>query len=59
MENTQAQGIYKKLFEGKYQSVIKCMHVDFESTREEKFNTLSLTVKGNPSIEDSVRQYLE
>lgn len=59
MENTEAQGIYKKLFEGRYQSVIQCLDVNFESSREEAFNTLSLIVNGNPNIESSIRQYLE
>jgi hypothetical protein len=40
MENTEVQGTYKNLFEGKLENVIKCINVEFESTREEVFNTL-------------------
>jgi ubiquitin carboxyl-terminal hydrolase 7 len=38
--------------------VIKCINVDFESTRDEVFNTLQLSVKENDTIEDSIRQYV-
>jgi len=40
MEGTDVAGTYKKLFEGKLENVIKCINVDFESKREEVFNTL-------------------
>ena len=58
MEDTEVQGTYKNLFEGKLENVIKCINIDFESTREEVFNTLQLTVQGNKTIEDSIRQYV-
>lgn len=50
MENTEVQGTYKNLFEGTLQNVVKCIDVDYESTRDEKFNTLQLNVKGNATI---------
>ena len=40
MENTEVQGTYAKLFEGKLQNVIKCINIDYESKRDEKFLTL-------------------
>jgi|TARA_B110000285_G_scaffold232091_1_gene302335 ubiquitin carboxyl-terminal hydrolase 7 len=58
MKDTEVAGTYKNLFAGKLQNVIKCINVDFESTRDEVFNTLQLSVQGNPSIEDSIRQYV-
>lgn len=58
MENTEVKGTYKDLFEGKYENVIKCIKVDFESTREEVFNTLQLSVKQNATIQDSIRDYV-
>ena len=54
MEDTDVHGTYSKLFEGKLQNVIKCEKVDYESVRDEKFNTLQLSVKGNRTIEESV-----
>ena len=58
MQDTDVNGTYSKLFEGKLQNVIKCEKVDYESVRDEKFNTLQLSVKGNKTIEDSVKQYI-
>lgn len=58
MQNTDAQATYKNLFEGKLQSVVQCPKINFESTRDEVFNTLQLSVKGNENIEDSIRQYV-
>ena len=40
MQNTEVQGTYKSLFEGKLENVVKCINVEFESTKEEVFNTL-------------------
>ena len=58
MENTEVEGTYKSLFEGKYQSVIKCLNVEYESTKDDFFTTINLSVKGNNTIEDSIRQYI-
>lgn len=58
MENTEVQGTYARLFEGKLQNVIKCINIDYESKREEKFLTLQLNVKDNFTIEDSIREYI-
>lgn len=58
MMNTAVQGTYNRLFEGITQNVVKCVNVDFESTREEKFAMISLNVKGNKSIEDSFKEYV-
>jgi ubiquitin carboxyl-terminal hydrolase 7 len=55
MRNTAQQGTYKQLFEGKSQSVVSCKNIDFESTRDDVFSTLQLSVKGNKSIEESIR----
>lgn len=55
VENTEVKGTYKYLFEGTLQTVVKCINVDYESTRDEKFSTLQLNVKGNTTIQDSIR----
>ena len=55
MENTEVEGTYKQLFEGRYQTVIKCNNVNYESTKNELFSTINLTVKGNDTIEDSMK----
>lgn len=58
MQNTPVQGTFNRLFEGEAQNVIKCINVEYESTRDDKFNTIQLRVRGNNTIEDSVRQYI-
>lgn len=58
MKGTEVAGTYNRLFQGESQTVIKCVKVDFESTRTETFATISLNVKGNSTIEQSVREYV-
>ena len=58
MEGTDVAGTYKRLFEGKIESVISCDQINFESCKEEVFNSISLSVKNNESIEDSIREYI-
>lgn len=54
----EGENTYAKLFEGVIQNVIKCIHVNYESCRDEPFNTLQLTLQGNCTIEDSIRDYI-
>jgi ubiquitin carboxyl-terminal hydrolase 7 len=37
-QGTQAEGAIAKLFVGKMKSYIKCVNVDYESSRIEEFN---------------------
>jgi len=38
MQGTKAEGAIAKLFVGKMKSYIKCVNVDYESSRSEEFN---------------------
>jgi hypothetical protein len=38
IQGTQAEGTIQKLFVGKMKSYIKCVNVDYESSRIEDFN---------------------
>ena len=58
MENTPVRGTFNRLFEGERQNVIKCINQDYESNRDEKFNTIQLIVRGNQTIEESVHEYI-
>ena len=58
MKGTNADNTYGKLFEGSIENVIECIHVEQESCREEVFNTLQLSLKGNQTIQDSIRGYI-
>ena len=59
MKKTKVEGEIARLFEGKLFNYIKCLHVDYESTRKEAFYDLSLNVKGCNNILKSFEQYIE
>eukprot|EP01041_Mallomonas_annulata_P002534 gene2534-4939_t len=59
MKGTAADGVVKKLFAGRFRSFVQCVHVNYESAREEDFYDLQLDVKGCRSILDSFRRYTE
>ncbi|KDQ60693.1 hypothetical protein JAAARDRAFT_31668 [Jaapia argillacea MUCL 33604] len=58
MKGTQAEGAIAKLFVGKMKSYIKCVNVDYESSRIEEFNDIQLNVKGMKNLYDSFRDYV-
>jgi ubiquitin carboxyl-terminal hydrolase 7 len=60
MEGTPVSGTYSSLFEGEFENVIKCLNVDYESSRQETFNCLQLSIGGDycSTIEDSLRKYV-
>ncbi|KAI3652031.1 hypothetical protein MP228_003334 [Amoeboaphelidium protococcarum] len=59
MKGTESEGAIEKLFVGKMKSYIKCINVDFESSREEAFYDIQLNVKGMPSLADSFKDYIQ
>ena len=59
MKNTVAEGTFTRLFEGTMANFIKCDHVDYTSTREEKFLDLQLNVKGLKDLYESFDKYVE
>lgn len=54
MNNTPVSGTYGNLFEGISENVIECLKVDYESSRQDKFNCLQLSMNESESIEDSI-----
>ncbi|KAI0928557.1 hypothetical protein AcW1_005763 [Taiwanofungus camphoratus] len=58
MKGTAAEGAIAKLFVGKMKSYIKCVNVDFESSRIEEFNDIQLNVKGMKNLYESFRDYV-
>ena len=46
------------MFHGTHENVIRCINVECESRREEKFTSIQLDVMGNLTIEDSIRTYM-
>ncbi|CAG8473227.1 8493_t:CDS:10 [Acaulospora morrowiae] len=70
MKDTKADGAMTKLFVGKMKSYIKCVNVDYESSRVEDYygsmNTyindvthIQLNVKGCKTLHDSFKDYVQ
>ena len=57
--NTPAQGSIKKLFAGKIRSYIRCVNVNFESSRVENYYNIQLNVKGCATLRDSFVDYCQ
>lgn len=47
------------LFEGKTLNFIKCLNVDYRSTREETFIDVQLNVKGHRNVMESLANFIE
>ncbi|KAI8330654.1 hypothetical protein EDC96DRAFT_452112 [Choanephora cucurbitarum] len=58
MKGTPADGAISKLFEGKMKSYIKCINVDFESSRIEDYYDIQLNVKGCKNLTESFDNYI-
>ncbi|KAI8886846.1 cysteine proteinase [Backusella circina FSU 941] len=59
MKGTPADGAISKLFKGKMKSYIKCIDVDYESSRSEDYYDIQLNVKGCKNLEESFREYIQ
>ena len=57
MKGTPAEGAIRKLFTGKMKSYIKCINVDYESSRVEDFYDIQLNVKGCKNLTESFIDY--
>ncbi|KAF9363780.1 hypothetical protein BGX34_003328 [Mortierella sp. NVP85] len=59
MKGTEAEGAIQRLFVGKMKSYIKCINVDYESSRVENFYDIQLNVKGCKTLRDSFANYVD
>ena len=59
MKSANAENVVQQLFEGKVRSFIRCVNVDFTSSRDESFYDIQLDVKGCKDIHESFRKYIE
>ncbi|KAF9986192.1 hypothetical protein BGZ65_008560, partial [Modicella reniformis] len=57
--DTEAEGAIQRLFVGKMKSYIKCINVDYESSRVENFYDIQLNVKGCKTLRDSFVNYVD
>ncbi|KAL0095137.1 hypothetical protein F4703DRAFT_1766363 [Phycomyces blakesleeanus] len=58
MKGTPADGAISNLFVGKMKSYIKCINVDYESSRVEDYYDIQLNVKGCKTLHDSFKDYV-
>ncbi|KDR74843.1 hypothetical protein GALMADRAFT_227212 [Galerina marginata CBS 339.88] len=58
VKGTEAEGVIAKLFVGKMKSYIKCVNVEYESSRIEEFNDIQLNVKGIRNLYESFKDYV-
>ncbi|KAJ7732609.1 hypothetical protein DFH07DRAFT_990769, partial [Mycena maculata] len=58
MKGTKAEGAIVKLLVGKMKSYIKCVNVDYESSKIEEFTDIQLNVKGMKNLYESFRDYV-
>jgi len=58
MLNTPAEGTIRDIFVGKTKSYIKCMNVNYESSRSEEFYDIQLNVKGCRNLKESFEDYV-
>lgn len=59
MKGTEVDGVLEELFMGKYKSYIRCVNVDYESSRVEPYCDISLDVRGCATLRDSFAKYCE
>jgi ubiquitin carboxyl-terminal hydrolase 7 len=59
MEKTDQKNVMKYLFEGQCKNYVKCVNVNYESSRTETFYDLQLNVKGCKNVYQSFEQYIE
>lgn len=59
MKGTEAENTLPSLFVGSMKTFIRCINVDYESARTEDFWDLQLNVRGNKTLDDSFKDYIQ
>lgn len=59
MKGTDAENALPNMFVGKMKTYLRCINVDYESSRIEDFWDLQLNVSGCKSLDDSFRDYIQ
>ncbi|PNS16491.1 hypothetical protein CAC42_225 [Sphaceloma murrayae] len=59
MKGTEAENALAQMFVGKMKTYLKCINVDYESSRIEDFWDLQLNVSGCKALDDSFKNYVE
>ncbi|EER27674.1 Ubiquitin carboxyl-terminal hydrolase family protein [Coccidioides posadasii C735 delta SOWgp] len=59
MKGTPVEKALHDLFVGKTKTYISCINVDYESSRIEDFWDIQLNVRGNKTLDDSFKDYIQ
>jgi hypothetical protein len=59
MKGTEAEKTLPEMFVGQMKTFIRCINVDYESSRKEDFWDLQLNVRGNKTMDDSFKDYIQ
>jgi len=59
MKGTAADGAISRLFKGKMKSYIKCINIDYDSSRIEEYYDIQLNVKGCKGLIESFDEYIK
>lgn len=59
MKGTEIDGCFNDIFVGKMKSFIRCLNVDYESSRVEDFWDIQLNVKSLKGIKESFENYID
>lgn len=59
MKGTPAEKALPDLFVGKTKTYISCINVNYESSRVEEFWDIQLNVRGNKTLDDSFKDYIQ
>ena len=59
MKGTEAENALPNMFVGKMKTYLKCINVEYESSRIEDFWDLQLNVSGCNSLDDSFKDYIQ
>ena len=59
MKGTEAENALAQMFVGKMKTYLKCINVDYESSRVEDFWDLQMNVSGCKTLDDSFRDYIQ
>ena len=59
MKGTEAENALPNMFIGKMKTYLKCINVEYESSRTEDFWDLQLNVSGCKSLDDSFKDYIQ
>ena len=59
MKGTEAESALNSMFVGKMKTYLKCINVDYESSRTEEFWDLQLNVAGCNSLDASFKDYIQ